>query len=344
MAAKYLITGGCGFLGTNITATLLRRGHAVAVLDNLYRHGSAENLAWLRGQGDFQFLHCDIRNAGDIERAVREVRPSTVFHLAGQVAMTTSVDRPRFDFEVNAVGTLNLLEALRSNAPEAVLVYSSTNKVYGDLEQITYEECPTRWTTPDYPNGFDESVPFDARSPYGCSKGTAELYVRDYCRTFGIRGVVFRHSSIYGGRQFATYDQGWIGWFCLQAWNQATARARDPFTISGTGKQVRDVLHVDDAAACYLAAASEADRVAGEVFNIGGGVNNSLSLLELLDWLSQRLKVTLAYRKIEERSSDQKVFVADCDKAARLLNWRPTVSADEGLNRMVEWVAEMDSQ
>ena len=211
---KYLITGGCGFLGSNLASEVLKRGEKLIIVDNLSRIGSADNLIWLKKQGDFRFIHADIRNANDVTRVISEVKPDVIFHLAGQVAMTTSISDPRMDFEINALGTLNVLEAVRQHVPEAIVIYSSTNKVYGDLEWVKYEEIDTRYITPYYPKGFDENTPLDFRSPYGCSKGAADQYMLDYARMFDLRTVVFRHSSMYGGRQFATYDQGWIGWFC----------------------------------------------------------------------------------------------------------------------------------
>ena len=210
---KLLITGGCGFLGSNLAVHALERGDTLLVFDNLYRTGSLANLDWLRGKGDFRFEHGDIRNQNDIARAVTDFRPDAIFHLAGQVAMTTSIANPRMDFEVNALGTFNLLEAVRQNVPHAPVVYSSTNKVYGDLEQYQYRETATRYECIEKPAGIGEDTPLDFHSPYGCSKGAADQYMLDYARMFGLKTVVFRHSSMYGGRQFATYDQGWVGWF-----------------------------------------------------------------------------------------------------------------------------------
>lgn len=335
---RLLITGGCGFLGSNLAAHALSDGVELCVFDNLYRHGSQSNLVWLRSQGgSFEFVHGDIRNAGDVERAIADFQPDTVFHLAGQVAMTTSIANPRMDFEVNALGTLNLLEAVRKLVPSTGIIYSSTNKVYGDLEQFHYEETSTRYVCTDRPNGFDEATPLDFHSPYGCSKGSADQYLRDYHRIFGLKTVVFRHSSMYGGRQFATADQGWIGWFCQKA-VEARRGATEPFTISGNGKQVRDVLHSDDMVRLYFQAAASIDAVAGSAFNIGGGMANSLSLLELFELLSGLIGRCLEYRQLPPRESDQRVFVADLASAGRALGWTPQVSAAEGVARMLDWV------
>ena len=335
---KYLVTGGCGFLGSNLAAQVLKQGNELVVFDNLYRYGSNLNLDWLRSLGEFQFIHADIRNTNDVERAIKEVKPAVIFHLAGQVAMTTSVANPRLDFEVNVLGSFNLLEAVRQHSPESAIIYSSTNKVYGDLEYIEYQETEKRYVCPQYPKGFDESVTLDFHSPYGCSKGAADQYMLDYARMFGLKTVVFRHSSIYGGRQFSTYDQGWIGWFCQKALEAKTNPDVEPFTISGNGKQVRDVLYASDAVECYMAAVEKMDLVRGQVFNIGGGMDNSLSLLELFDVLEELVDVRLKYRQLPPRSSDQKVFVADIAKTNKFLGWLPNVGARAGVRRMLEWL------
>jgi CDP-paratose 2-epimerase len=335
---KLLITGGCGFLGSNLASDAISRGDELVVFDNLYRNGSRENLTWLQAQGTFTFEHGDIRNQNDITRAVQGYQPDAIFHLAGQVAMTTSIANPRMDFEVNVAGTHNLLEAVRQYAPQAIVVYSSTNKVYGDLEQFTYEETATRFRCIEHPKGFDERTQLDFHSPYGCSKGAADQYMLDYARIFGLKTVVFRHSSMYGGRQFATYDQGWAGWFCRKAVETSRGQQNQPFTISGTGKQVRDVLHADDMQRLYMAAVVHIEQAKGQAFNIGGGIENSLSLLELFSLLESQLKIKLEYARLPVRESDQRVFVADIAKAKRMLGWQPIVSAVDGVARMVEWV------
>ena len=336
---KLLITGGCGFLGSNLASDALARGDELVVFDNLYRNGSRENLTWLQTQGKFTFEHGDIRNQNDITRVIQAFKPDAIFHLAGQVAMTTSIANPRMDFEVNVMGTHNLLEAVRQHAPNATVVYSSTNKVYGDLEQYTYVETDTRYQCVEHPNGINEQTQLSFHSPYGCSKGAADQYMLDYARIFGLKTVVFRHSSMYGGRQFATYDQGWVGWFCQKTIEATKGLLKKPFTISGTGKQVRDVLHADDMKRLYLAAVNHIDRAKGQAFNVGGGIENSLSLLELFALLEQIANVKLCYTKLPVRESDQRVFVSDLTKAKQLLNWQPVVSAQEGVARMVEWVS-----
>lgn len=337
---KLLITGGCGFLGSNLASDALARGDELVVFDNLYRDGSRKNLAWLQTQGKLDFVHGDIRNQNDIARVIQSFNPDSIFHLAGQVAMTTSIANPRMDFEVNVMGTHNLLEAVREHAPQAIVVYSSTNKVYGDLEQYTYVETETRYRCVEHPMGINEQTQLDFHSPYGCSKGAADQYMLDYARIFGLNTVVFRHSSMYGGRQFATYDQGWVGWFCQKAIQTSRGLNKEPFTISGTGKQVRDVLHADDMKQLYMTAVNNIDRAKGQAFNIGGGIENSLSLIELFSLLETTVKAKLSYIKLPVRESDQRVFVSDITKAKQLLKWQPTVSAQEGVLRMLEWVSK----
>jgi CDP-paratose 2-epimerase len=333
---KYLITGGCGFVGSNIAARLISHSADVAVFDNLSRVGAATNLEWLGSLGRMSFFHGDIRNAFDVERVVARYRPTTVFHLAGQVAMTTSMQSPRLDFEVNVGGSINLLEAVKEHVPEAAIVYASSNKVYGDLP-LDLEECELRYQPRNYPNGIDEAAPLNFQTPYGCSKGAADQYMLDYARGFGLNTVVFRHSTIYGGRQFATYDQGWVGWFCRQALEIRREPDREPFTISGDGKQVRDLLHVSDAIRCYLAAADRIADARGRAFNIGGGMANSLSLLELFGHLERRLGIRMVYRRLPWRHCDQKFFVADNRLAGQVLGWTPEKSSDAGIEEALAW-------
>ena len=341
---KYLITGGCGFLGSNLASEILKRNEELVIFDNLYRMGSYLNLEWLKMQGEFKFVHGDIRNREDVETLIKQEKPDIIFHLAGQVAMTTSIQNPRLDFEVNALGTFNLLDSVRKFSPDTIVIYSSTNKVYGDLEWVKYEETDTRYVAIDFPNGFPENIPLDFHSPYGCSKGAADQYMLDFYRIYGIKTVVFRHSSIYGGRQFSTYDQGWIGWFIQKAVEIKQGKLKEPFTISGNGKQVRDLLYVSDVVELYLKAVSKIDNIKGEVFNVGGGIKNSLSLLELFSFLEQELDIKMTYTKLFPRKSDQKVFVADLSKTKKLIGWEPKISKEEGIKNMIEWVISVYQQ
>lgn len=334
---KYLITGGCGFLGSNIAAEVLARGDELVVYDNLSRVGGDKNLAWLKTLGEFRFVKANTADMETLSSTVKEYRPDVIYHLAGQVAMTTSIANPRLDFETNVLGSFNVLESVRQFSPGTTVIYSSTNKVYGDFEYFNYDETPTRYVCREFPNGFDESVHLDFHSPYGCSKGSADQYMLDYARIFKLNTVVFRHSSMYGARQFGTFDQGWISWFVQKAVETQT----DPsstFTISGNGKQVRDVLHAEDMVRLYLTAADKIDSARGNVFNIGGGIGNSLSLLELFAFLENELGVKLNYTRLPPRESDQKVFVADIAKAKRLLGWEPVVSKEDGVRRMISWI------
>lgn len=335
---KYLVTGGCGFVGSNLALEVMNRKEELYILDNLYRLGSEENLKFLQKKGEFDFIHSDIRNYNDVENTIRKIKPDVIFHLAGQVAMTTSLENPRLDFEVNAIGTHNLLESVRKYSPESIIVYSSTNKVYGDLEYLTYKEKETRYVVEEYPNGFDESMTLDFHSPYGCSKGTADQYLLDYNRIFGLKTVVLRHSSMYGINQHATFDQGWIGWFCQKALEIKNNTKKDKFTISGNGKQVRDVLFSDDVVNCYFKLVENIEKVKGQAFNIGGGIENSLSLLELFNILEQILEIKMEYIQLPFRESDQKVFVSDNRKINEYIKWRPLISKEEGITKVIHWI------
>jgi len=334
---RYLVTGGCGFLGSNLAKKVLDLGGDLIIVDNLYRYGSYLNLEWLKNFGDFKFYHVDIRDYDSILKIVKDIKPDVVFHLAGQVAMTTSLSNPYFDFEVNVRGSLNILESVRLYSPHSIILYSSTNKVYGDLECFNYRELEKRYECIEYPYGFDERISLDFHSPYGCSKGAADQYMLDYFRMFGIRTVVFRHSSMYGGRQFATYDQGWVGWFCQKAVEIKRGILKDEIEISGNGKQVRDVLYCDDVVKLYFEVVKNIDKCRGNVFNIGAGYKNSLSILELFDILEKKLDIKIKYKSLKPRESDQKVFIANIEKIRNFTNWEPRMDKDSGIELMIEW-------
>ncbi len=338
---KILINGGCGFLGSNLASYGIEKGYDITVFDNLSRLGAASNLDWLRSLGNFTFIHGDTRNKNDLETTVKKGQFDAVFHLAGQVAMTTSIENPYKDFEINTMGAVNLLDSLRKYSPQTAVFFSSTNKVYGDLEQYDYEEKEKRYVCKQFPNGFDESVPLDFRSPYGCSKGAADQYMLDFYRIFGIKTTVFRHSSMYGSRQFATYDQGWVGWFVQKAIELYKNPKAEPFTISGNGKQVRDILHADDMIRLYYTALENVDKVCGNAYNIGGTMAQSLSLLELFDMLNEMLGIKMRYTQLPVRCSDQKVFVADTSKIKSKIDWVPQVTARDGIKKMLAWVESL---
>src|SRR5437868_5570778 len=272
---KTVITGGAGFIGCNLAAHAMRAGDQVVVLDNLARPGAAANAQWLATLGgDLSVIHADVRDYQAVRAAVRDAQ--AVYHLAAQVAVTTSVIDPRSDFEINALGTLNVLEAVRAECPGAFLAYSSTNKVYGSMQEVGVQRNGTRYEFASLSQGIGETQLLDFHSPYGCSKGAGDQYVRDYSRIYGLRSVVFRQSCVYGPHQFGNEDQGWIAHFMIQALK------RTPISIYGDGLQVRDILYVDDLISCYEAARDRCDQITGEILNIGGGPANTISLVELV--------------------------------------------------------------
>ena len=334
---KYMITGGCGFLGSNIASQILKQNDRLLIYDNLSRVGSEKNLKWLKTLNSFEFINDNINNFETLSNIVKKYQPDVIYHLAGQVAMTTSIKNPRLDFVTNVLGSLNILESVRLFSPNTIVIYSSTNKVYGDFEYLHFDETDTRFICKEFPNGFDESMYLDFHSPYGCSKGSADQYMLDYARVFGIKTIVFRHSSMYGARQFGTYDQGWISWFCQKA-VETKYNKNTTFTISGNGKQVRDVLHSDDMIKLYLLAPTHIDKAKGQAFNIGGGMVNSLSILELFVFLEKELNIKLNYTNLPPRESDQKIFVANNTKASNMFGWTPKISKEYGIRKMLSWV------
>ncbi len=342
---KYLITGGAGFLGSNLSKKVLENDKELIIFDNLSRSDSEKNVDWLRTFGDFTLVRGDIRNNNDVEEAVRNYTPDIIFHIAGQVAMTTSILDPIKDFETNAVGTVNVLESMRRFSDQSILIYSSTNKVYGDLNYLTYREEKTRYVCKEFPDGFSENIPLDFKTPYGVSKGTADQYVSEYSRTFNLKTVVFRHSSIYGIRQFATIDQGWVGWFIQRVVAAMRSGVKQiDLGVSGNGKQVRDLLYVDDAVNLYFQTAANVNKAIGNAFNIGGGFINSFSLLELFSFLEEDLDIKINVQKLPVRQSDQKVFIADTKKIRSLINWTPRVTKEAGIREMTKWVCSTYKQ
>ena len=333
---RAVITGGAGFVGCNLARHLLQSGHEVTVLDNLSRPGATSNIDWLSAEGGsrLSFVRADVRDMQAVGKVVAE--QDAVFHLAAQVAVTASVANPGEDMDINVRGTFTVLEAIRALPEEKrpALLLTSTNKVYGRMEDVPVLEQAHRHVYGAAPEGVAESRPLDFHSPYGCSKGAADQYVRDYARVYGLRTVVFRMSCIYGPRQWGTEDQGWVAHFLISA---ALGR---PITIYGDGKQVRDILFVDDLVEACLRAVNRIESVSGEVFNIGGGPRNTISLLELLDWLAPRVSVPLRTRFDDWRPGDQRVYVSDIRKAYSRLGWGPRVSATDGLESLWQWVNE----
>ena len=331
---KWILTGGAGFIGANLAKRLIEAGECCVVTDNFHRPGARLNQEFLARSCGLAVQYLDVRFADPVN-AFFEAHgdADVVVHLAGQVSFVASLADPRYDFDTNALGTFNVLDALRRFVPGVKLIYSSTNKVYGDLTALRCEEMATRYTLPDYPDGLPESLPIELHGGYSCSKGCADQYVRDYRKIYDLKTVSLRQSSIYGGNQYATEDQGWVAYFVQMGVENS------PYSISGTGKQVRDLLHVEDLCACFLRIAElPANSPAwGEAFNVGGGAGSSLSLLELFEKLRTRYGFTMNYTAGPPRMADQKVFIADTAKARRLLDWEQRVSVDEGLDEMVGW-------
>ena len=334
-ASDVLITGGAGFIGSNTAAHYLSKGARVTILDNFSRRGSESNAKWLaqHGDGRLTVIREDIRSAGPaLSTAVEQAQ--IVFHLAAQVAVTTSVTDPRDDFEINALGTFNVLEAVRKSSARPIVVYASTNKVYGKMGDAGVVAREGRYEYEDLPFGAGEQRMLDFYSPYGCSKGCGDQYVVDYARIYGLRTLTFRQSCIYGPRQFGVEDQGWVAWFAIRALQNR------PVTIYGDGRQVRDVLHVRDLIACYDAAIDRIETTAGQAYNVGGGPSNTMSLLELIDLLEQRLGRRLQYTFDDWRPGDQRVFIADIRRARSDFGWEPTLTPKDGVGRLVDWLTE----
>ena len=332
---RILITGGAGFIGCNLAAHFIRAGHAVTLFDNLSRGGSAANLAWLRDQfGEtFTLARGDVRDAAAIEQAARG--QEVILHLAAQVAVTTSVAQPREDFEINALGTFNTLEAARASGLNPAFFYTSTNKVYGGMEAEGVKEGATRYAFERLMGGVPETFPLDFHSPYGCSKGTGDQYVRDYHRIYGLPTVVFRQSCIYGLRQFGVEDQGWLAYFAICA---ALGR---PITIYGDGKQVRDVLFIEDLVRAFELALAHIARTAGQIYNIGGGPQSQLSVWrETGPLLAELAGHPLEVRYGGWRPGDQRIYVSDISRAKADFGWEPRIAPREGLKRLWHWVME----
>lgn len=329
-----LITGGAGFIGVNSAQHFASQGWRVTVVDNLSRRGTEDNLRWLQAQAPIAFERADIRDAAAMERIVAAVRPDVLLHLAAQVAVTTSVVNPREDFDINALGTFNMLEAVRLHSPETFFITASTNKVYGKMHNVPVIERNGRYEYEHLTDGVSEDQPLDFHSPYGCSKGVADQYTLDYARIYGLRSTAFRQSCIYGTRQFGIEDQGWVAWFTI------AAVLGKPITIYGDGKQIRDVLHVKDLVRAYEAAAARPDEASGQAFNIGGGPGNTMSLLELLAYLKDELRIDIPLRWDDWRPGDQPVFVCNLAKARERLGWQPRIGVREGVKDLAQWVSQ----
>lgn len=334
MSVKVLVTGGAGFIGVHVAKANLERGRKVFVVDDFSRPGTQANLKWLKSLGGrLEVKELDIvKGRRFLERSVQDF--DVVYHLAAQVAVTSSLKDPRRDFEVNVLGTINVLEAIRKSRKKPILLFASTNKVYGKMEEVEVLEKKKRYAYRNRRWGVSESQPLDFYSPYGCSKGSAEQYVRDYARMYKIKTVVFRQSCIYGEHQFGVEDQGWVAWFCI------AALLGKPITIYGDGKQVRDLLSISDLVRAFELAVRYIQKTAGQVYNIGGGPKNTLSLLELHALLEKKLKKKIPLRFSDWRPGDQKVYVSDIRKARRDFLWEPKVPPQRGVERLLRWVRE----
>ena len=329
-----LVIGGAGFIGSNLSKSLLDSGYNVTVFDSLIRRGSECNLQWLQQTNtghQMTFIHADVRDFAAVQRAVEGA--DEIFHLAAQVAVTTSVHDPRTDFEINALGTLNVLEAIRLSGRKTPIVFTSTNKVYGSLDDVGIVERASRYEFADLAFGVSESRSLDFHSPYGCSKGAADQYAHDYSRIYGIPAVVFRMSCIYGPRQFGNEDQGWLAHFTIAA---ATGR---PVTIYGDGKQVRDVLFVEDLVRAFRAAVEKIDITAGQIYNIGGGSENALAVWSEFGGLLAELQGDHIRAEFGDwRPGDQPCYISDIRKAAAEMGWQPRVDKRVGITKLWEWV------
>jgi CDP-paratose 2-epimerase len=334
---RALVTGGAGFIGTNLADRLLRDGQRVRVVDNLSRPGVGRNLAWLRERhGErLEVLRGDLRDRAIAAEAVRGV--DSVFHLAAQVAVTTSLDEPIHDFEVNLGATINVLEAARSSPRPPAVLFTSTNKVYGGLEDVELRESGGRYEPVAGAirrAGISEERPLDFSTPYGCSKGAADQYVLDYAKSFGLRSAVFRMSCIYGPHQCGNEDQGWVAHFAISALDGA------PITLYGDGNQVRDVLFVEDLVEAFLLARENIDAIGGRAYNMGGGPENAVSLLEVIERIGELHGAAPVASFGPWRQGDQRYYVSDTRRFQRDTGWRPRVGAEAGIERLYGWLRE----
>lgn len=330
-----LITGGAGFIGVNAAEHFINKGWEVTIFDNFSRKGVELNIAFLEKHfpGKFTVTRGDVRTDSDALKTAAEAS-DVILHLAAQVAVTTSVKNPREDFSVNALGTFNVLEAIRESKRKPILLYASTNKVYGGLEGQTVTEESDHYRFANLAGGVTEQEGLDFHSPYGCSKGAADQYVRDYARLYDLKTVVFRQSCIYGQHQFGIEDQGWVAWFLIAALLGRSIQ------IYGNGKQVRDLLFIDDLIRAYDAAIENISMAAGQIYNLGGGPGNALSLLQFFAFLKNDLGMTISSSFADWRPGDQPIFISDNSKAAKDLGWRPMTDVRPGIKKLFAWLQE----
>lgn len=332
MKKNLLITGGAGFIGSNLSAFFYQKGYKISVFDNFARIGTRDNAAFLKQEyPGITFIKGDIRKYSDVRKAV--LGADVIFHLAAQVAVTTSVTDPRTDFEINAIGSFNLLEAVRESGKKPIIIYASTNKVYGGMENISIVSQKSRYLYRDYPYGLSEKTGLDFHSPYGCSKGTADQYIHDYARIYGLPTVIFRQSCIYGPRQFGIEDQGWVAWFII-----ATAYDKS-ITVYGDGRQVRDILYIDDLVRLFDIAVDKIDVARGKIYNVGGGSGNTISVWREFGPILEKLfgrKLHPAFA--DWRPGDQKVYISDIRLVEKELGWKPEINVEKGIEKLYQWI------
>lgn len=340
MKNTVLITGGAGFIGINTANYFLGKNYYVVILDNFSRKGVEKNIKWFKKNHNknYSIIKYDItKPSRQLDNIVKKA--DIIFHFAGQVAVTTSVNDPIEDFKTNALGTLVLLESIRRSKKNPILIYSSTNKVYGELLDVPIKESKTRYEFIKLKKGIDEKQGLDFHSPYGCSKGAADQYVRDYSRIYNVRTVVFRQSCIYGPHQYGFEDQGWVAWFMI------AALRNKKITIYGNGKQVRDLLYIDDLINAYYLAIKKIDIASGKIYNIGGGYKNSVSIWQEFGLKIEKLfsrKIDVSYSQV--RPGDQMIFISDTKKAKKELGWEPTTSIASGFKKMYEWITKNEKE
>lgn len=333
-AMNILITGGLGFIGLHTAKYFAELGDSVYILDNLSRKGNIHNYNLLKKYKNINFLIKDIKNYFDLENIFTKNKFDIIIHLAAQVAVTTSVSNPREDFEINCLGTFNILECCRLYNPNAIILYSSTNKVYGSFN-IKLQEDHTRYIPTSFLfKGVDEKQQLDFHSPYGCSKGCGDQYVIDYSRIYGLKTVVLRQSCIYGPNQFGIEDQGWVSWFSIAATHDAS------ITIYGDGKQVRDVLYIDDLINLYHQIINNINQCNGQAYNVGGGLEYTISLLELVSLLENKLNIKINYSLCDWRPGDQKIYISNISKIYEHIGWKPRQSIDKGIDTMLSWIKD----
>ena len=328
---KILITGGAGFIGSNTALHFSKNGWKIHLIDNLSRKGSENNLLNLKKNINLTFYKTDISNFNKISKIIKNIKPSLLIHCAGQVAVTKSVINPRNDFNTNALGSFNILESLRFFSKKTKFINISTNKVYGNVSNKKIFKNKKRYCFLGKTKCIDENYPMDFYSPYGCSKGIADQYARDYSRIYNLDTIVLRLSCIYGNMQFGIEDHGWITWLIIQSYFDKKIK------IFGDGKQVRDVLFINDLVRLFYKL-SKSKKNTNKIYNVGGGIKNSLSLLELIEILDKKLNKKNKYKKFNWRPGDQKIFISNISKIKNEYNWYPKINVSQGLDKVINWV------